>query len=66
MVTRDGVTSRLTAATPAQAPAQLRDLLVGKREEEEDFFLIREILERTQNMFSADLDHTSWLEQRRC
>ena len=45
-----------------QAPAQLRGLLVGDREEE-DFFLILEILERTQNMFAADLDHTSSLEE---
>jgi hypothetical protein len=45
-----------------QAPAQLRVLLVGDREEE-DFFLILEILERTQNMFAADLDHTSSLEE---
>jgi hypothetical protein len=37
-------------------------LLVGDREEE-DFFLILEILESTQNMFAADLDHTSWLEE---
>jgi hypothetical protein len=34
---------------------------VGNREE--DFFLIREILERTQNMFVADLDHASSLEE---
>jgi CheY-like chemotaxis protein len=61
MVTRDGVSSRLTAARTAQAPAQLRVLLVGNREE--DFFLIREILERTRNMFAADLDHTSSLEE---
>ena len=35
---------------------------MGDREEE-DFFLILEILERTQNMFAADLDHTSSLEE---
>ena len=35
---------------------------MGDREEE-DFFLILEILERTQNMFAADLDQTSSLEE---
>ena len=37
----------LTAAKPALAPTPLRVLLVGKKEE--DFFLIREILERTRS-----------------
>jgi len=43
----------LTAAKPAPAP--LRVLLVSAKEE--DFFLIREILERTRNTLAADLDH---------
>jgi two-component system cell cycle sensor histidine kinase/response regulator CckA len=43
------------------APSLLRVLLVGSKEE--DFFLIREILERNRNALSADLDHASTLEE---
>lgn len=48
----------LTAAKPAEVP--LRVLLVG--EQEEDFFLIREILERNQRVLSAELEHARSLE----
>ncbi len=39
----------------------LRVLLVGNQEE--DFFLIREILERTRKILAADLDHAHNLEE---
>ena len=42
-------------------PSLLRVLLVGSREE--DFFLIREILERNRNALPAELDHASSLEE---
>jgi two-component system, cell cycle sensor histidine kinase and response regulator CckA len=45
----------LSAVQPAKAPAPLRVLLVGNREE--DFFLIREMLERTRSTLATDLDH---------
>ena len=51
----------LTAAKTALAPVPLRVLLVGNQEE--DFFLIREILERTRNVLAADLDHAHSLEE---
>jgi len=51
----------LTAAKPAPAP--LRVLLVSAKEE--DFFLIREILERTRSMLAADLDHAQSLGEAR-
>ena len=51
----------LTAAKTALAPVPLRVLLVGNQEE--DFFLIREILERTRNFLAADLDHADSLEE---
>ena len=38
-------------------------LLVGNKEE--DFFLIREILERTRTLLTADLDHAHSLEEAR-
>ena len=50
-----------TAAKPAPAP--LRVLLVS--EKEEDFFLIREILERTRQTLAAQLDHAPSLEDAR-
>jgi two-component system, cell cycle sensor histidine kinase and response regulator CckA len=50
-----------TAAKPASAPALLRVLLVGAREE--DFFLIREILERNRSSLAADLDHAQSLDE---
>lgn len=49
----------LTAAKPAPTP--LRVLLVGNQEE--DFFLIREILERNRSMLAADLDHARSLDE---
>jgi two-component system, cell cycle sensor histidine kinase and response regulator CckA len=51
----------LTAAKTAKAP--LRVLLVGNQEE--DFFLIREILERIRSTFSAELEHAHSLEEAR-
>jgi len=51
----------LTAAQPALAPSPLRVLLVGKKEE--DFFLIREILERMRTSLAADLDHAHTIEE---
>ena len=50
-----------TAAQPANDSAPLRVLLVGKQEE--DFFLIREILERTRSTFMAELDHAQSLDE---
>jgi len=46
---------------PILSPAPLHVLLVG--EKEEDFFLIREILERTHNTLAATLDHAHSLEE---
>ena len=43
------------------APAPLRVLLVGNHEE--DFFLIREILERNRSLLPADLEHARSLEE---
>ncbi len=51
----------LTAAKPALAPTPLQVLLVGNKEE--DFYLIREILERNRSMVSAELDHAHSLEE---
>ncbi|MGA2856179.1 MAG: response regulator [Candidatus Sulfotelmatobacter sp.] len=51
----------LTAAKPTPAP--LRVLLVSAKEE--DFFLIREILERTRNTLAAVLDHVQSLGEAR-
>ncbi len=50
----------LNTATQA-GPAVLRVLLVGNREE--DFYLIREILERNRNPMPAELDHAGSLEE---
>ena len=43
--------------------ASLSVLLVGNQEE--DFFLIREILERNKSALPADLDHASSIEEAR-
>ncbi len=51
----------LTAAKPALAATPLSVLLVGEREE--DFFLVREILERNRQTLAADLDHAHTLEE---
>ena len=44
-----------SAAAPAPSPAPLRVLLVGNKEE--DFFLIRDILERNRRSLPTELDH---------
>ena len=49
----------LTAAKTAAIPLQV--LLVGNQEE--DFFLIREILERSRSMLVANLDHARSLDE---
>lgn len=51
------------AAKPALSPGPLRLLLVGEREE--DFFLVREILERNRSMLVAELEHARSLEEAR-
>ena len=48
-----------TAAKPALAP--LRVLLMGAKEE--DFFVIREILERSRSSLAAELDHAHSLDE---
>ena len=53
----------ITAAQPAKSPTPLRVLLVGTREE--DFFLIRDILERGQSGLAAELDHVHTLDEAR-
>ncbi len=50
-----------TAAKTAFASAPLQVLLVGSKEE--DFFLIREILERTRSALAAELDHAHSLAE---
>jgi two-component system cell cycle sensor histidine kinase/response regulator CckA len=50
-----------TTAHTAFAVAPLRVLLVGNKEE--DFFRIREILERSRNVLVAELDHAHSLEE---
>src|SRR5579872_4148666 len=52
-----------SAAKPALSPGPLRVLLVGEREE--DFFLVREILERNRFLLVAELEHASSLEEAR-
>ena len=59
MVTSYGDNSVGTAAKPAPQPLQV--LLVGHREE--DFFLIREILERNRSLLSAELDHARTIDE---
>ncbi len=51
----------LTTAKTAPSPKALHVLLVGDKEE--DFFLIREILERMRSTFAADLDHAHSLDE---
>ncbi len=63
MVTSDGATALLTGAKTAKSPTPLRVLLVGNQEE--DFFLIREILQRSRGTLAAELDHAHSLEQAR-
>jgi two-component system, cell cycle sensor histidine kinase and response regulator CckA len=68
MVTVERSHSVSTAATSpppssvsAPVSAPLRVLLVGNKEE--DFFLIREILDRMRSTFSAELEHAHSLEE---
>ena len=49
----------ITAAKAA--PIAIRVLLVGEREE--DFFLIREILERNRRVFDVDLEHARTIDE---
>ncbi len=49
------------AVQPALAPKLLSVLLVGKKDE--DFYLIREILQRMRKLLAADLDHAHTLEE---
>lgn len=51
----------LLSAAPQLSPSLLRVLLVGSQEE--DFFLIREILQRNQKTLPSHLDHAISLEQ---
>ena len=51
------------AAKPAAAPGPLRILLVGEREE--DFFLVREILERNRPSLATELEQARSLEDAR-
>ncbi|HEY1676807.1 MAG TPA: ATP-binding protein [Candidatus Sulfotelmatobacter sp.] len=50
-----------SAAKPAIVAPSLRVLLVGNQEE--DFFLIREILERNRSLLSADLEHACSIDE---
>jgi PAS domain S-box-containing protein len=50
-----------TATSPTLRPVPLRVLLVGKQEE--DFFLVREILQRAQGVLAAELEHAHSLEE---
>jgi two-component system, cell cycle sensor histidine kinase and response regulator CckA len=61
MLTVVETVSVLTATKPTLAPKPLRVLLVGSKEE--DFFLVREILERNRKILAADLDHAHTLEE---
>ncbi len=58
-----GVTSLATTAQPVPVaqPAPLRVLLVGNQEE--DFFLIREMLERAKGILAAELEHANSLDE---
>jgi PAS domain S-box-containing protein len=51
------------AAKPAIAPSPLRILLVGEREE--DFFLVREILERNRSALMTELEQARSLDEAR-
>jgi hypothetical protein len=51
----------VTTAQPELSTSAVRALLVGGREE--DFFLIREILGRTQAALWAELDHVNSLQE---
>ncbi len=51
------------ASAPQPAPSPLRVLLVGKKDE--DFFLIREMLERNRGALPSELDHATSLDEAR-
>jgi two-component system cell cycle sensor histidine kinase/response regulator CckA len=51
----------VTAAKPALTSESLRVLLVGSKEE--DFFVVREILERNRKSLLAELDHAHSLQE---
>ncbi len=53
----------VTAAKPALTSHCLRVLLIGAKEE--DFFVIREILERNRSALPAELDHAHSIEEAR-
>ncbi len=55
--------SVLTAAKPALTSPSLRVLLIGAKEE--DFFVIREILERNRSTLPAELDHVHSIAEAR-
>ncbi|HEV3510597.1 MAG TPA: response regulator [Candidatus Sulfotelmatobacter sp.] len=58
MVTSHGESPVITGTKSAVAP--VRVLLVGNKEE--DFFLVREILEQNRSMLTAELDHAGSLD----
>ena len=53
----------ITGAQPAKESLPVRALLVGNQEE--DFFLIREILERSRRFLTAELEHARSIEEAR-
>jgi PAS domain S-box-containing protein len=63
MVTRCGENAVSTAAKTVPSADPLRVLLVGNKEE--DFFLIRDILERSRAILPADLDHAHSIDEAR-
>ena len=52
-----------TAVKPALSPLPLHVLLVGKKEA--DFYLIREMLDRTRGLLATELDHARSLKEAR-
>jgi hypothetical protein len=58
-----GVGCMTAGAKPAIAQSPLRILLVGEREE--DFFLVREILERNRSMLATELEQARSLQEAR-
>ena len=63
MVTNDGAIELVSAAQPALSAVRLRVLLVGNQEE--DFFLIREMLQQARGTFAAELEHAHSLAEAR-
>jgi two-component system, cell cycle sensor histidine kinase and response regulator CckA len=58
-----GIAPMATLVQPTITAPPLRVLLVGNQEE--DFFLIRELLQRNRNSFNAELDHVNSLDEAR-